>query len=97
MRRLIELSIHGKLYFVLVIFDGIILSIAASTSDLKLTHMSSSICSTRSPNTDISDLVILGAAIFDCVIGTCDLHDWFMRTCFGPTVIPAVVYGQLVL
>ena len=39
MRRLIELSIHGKLYFVLVIFDGINLSIAASTSDLKLTHM----------------------------------------------------------
>ena len=34
MRRLIELSIHGELYFVLVIFDGINLSIAASTSDL---------------------------------------------------------------
>ena len=39
MRRLIELSIHGELYFVLVIFDGINLSIAAMTSDLKLTHM----------------------------------------------------------
>ena len=38
--RLIELSIHGKLYFVLVIFDGINLSIAALTSDLKLTNVS---------------------------------------------------------
>ena len=38
MRRLIDLSIHGELYF--VFFDGINLSIAASTSDLKLTHMS---------------------------------------------------------
>ena len=35
-----ELSIDGKLYFVLVIFDGINLSIAVSTLDLKLTHMS---------------------------------------------------------
>ena len=34
MERLIELSIHGKLYFVLVSFDGINLSIAAMTSDL---------------------------------------------------------------
>ena len=40
MRRSIELSILGKLYFVLVIFEGINLSIAASTSDLKLTNMS---------------------------------------------------------
>ena len=32
--------IHGKLYFVLVIFVGMNLSIAAITSDLKLTHMS---------------------------------------------------------
>ena len=31
------MSIHGKLYFVLVIFVGINLSIAAITSDLKLT------------------------------------------------------------
>ena len=37
MRRRIELSIHGKLYFVLVIFVGMNLSIAAVTSDLKLT------------------------------------------------------------
>ena len=34
---------------------------------------------------------ILGAAIFDCVIRSCDLFDWFIRTCFGPTVIPAVI------
>ena len=40
MGRRIELSIHGKLYFVLVIFVGMNLSIAAITSDLKLTHMS---------------------------------------------------------
>ena len=40
MRRPIELSIHGKLYFVLVIFVGMNLSIAAITSDFKLTHMS---------------------------------------------------------
>ena len=39
MRRLIEVWIHGKLYFVLVIFVGINLSIAAMTLDLKLTHM----------------------------------------------------------
>ena len=35
-----EQSIHGKLYFVLVIFVCINLSIAMRTSDLKLTHMS---------------------------------------------------------
>ena len=40
MRRRIELSIHGKLYFVLVIFVGMNLSIAAITSGLKLAHMS---------------------------------------------------------
>ena len=40
MRRLIELSIHGNLYFVLVIFVGINFSKAAMISDLKLTHMS---------------------------------------------------------
>ena len=40
MRRLIKVSIHGKLYFVLVIFVGINLSIAVMTSDLKLTHRS---------------------------------------------------------
>ena len=38
---LIEWSIHGKLYFDLVIFVGINLSIATRTSDLKLTHISS--------------------------------------------------------
>ena len=40
MRRLTELSIHGKLYFVMVMFDGINLSIAAITSDLKPAYMS---------------------------------------------------------
>ena len=39
-RRLIKWSIHGKLYFVLVIFVGINLLIATRTSDLKLTHIS---------------------------------------------------------
>ena len=34
---------------------------------------------------------ILGAAIFDCIIRSCDLFDWFIRTCFVPTVIPAVI------
>ena len=32
---------------------------------------------------------ILGAAIFDCIIRSCDLFHWFIRTCLGPTVIPA--------
>ena len=32
----------------------------------------------------------LGAAIFVCVIRSCDLFDRFIRTCYGPTVIPAV-------
>ena len=31
---------------------------------------------------------MLGAAIFDCVIRSCDLFDWFIRRWFGPTVIP---------
>ena len=34
---------------------------------------------------------ILGASIFDCVIRPCGLFDWLIRTCFGPTVIPAVI------
>ena len=34
------MSIHGKLYFILVIYVGINLLIAAMTSDFKLTHMS---------------------------------------------------------
>ena len=34
---------------------------------------------------------ILGAAIFDCVIRSCDVFDWFIRTCLGPTVFPAVI------
>ena len=29
---------------------------------------------------------ILGAAIFDCVIRSCDLFNWFIRTCFVPIV-----------
>ena len=33
----------------------------------------------------------LGAAIFDCIIRSCDLSDWFIQTCFGPTVIPAII------
>lgn len=40
MRRLI-MSIHGKLYLIFVIFEGIYLSMAAIKSDLKLTHLSS--------------------------------------------------------
>ena len=34
---------------------------------------------------------ILDAAIFDCLIRSCDLFDWFIRTCFGSTVIPAII------
>ena len=34
---------------------------------------------------------ILGAAILDCHIGSCDLFYWFIRTCLGPTVIPAAI------
>ena len=34
---------------------------------------------------------ILGAPIFDCVIRSCDLFDLFIRNCFGPTIIPAVI------
>ena len=38
--RLIVASIHGTEYFVLVIFDGINLSIASKKPVLNLTHMS---------------------------------------------------------
>ena len=33
----------------------------------------------------------LGAAILDCIIRSCDLFYWFIRTCLGPTVVPAVI------
>ena len=33
----------------------------------------------------------LGAAILDCHIGSCDLFYWFIRTCLGPTVVPAAI------
>ena len=33
----------------------------------------------------------LGAAIFDCIIRSCDLFNWFIRTCLGPTVVPAAI------
>ena len=33
----------------------------------------------------------LGAAIFDCIIRSCDLFYWFIRTCLGPTVVPATI------
>ena len=33
----------------------------------------------------------LGAAIFDCIIGSCDLFYWFIRTCLGTTVVPAAI------
>ena len=33
----------------------------------------------------------LGAAIFDCIIRSCDLFYWFVRTCLGPTVVPATI------
>ena len=39
---------------------------------------------------ELTDLRNLGAAIFDCVIRSCDMFDWFIRACYGPTVILAV-------
>ena len=36
-------------------------------------------------------LGFLGAAIFDCIIRSCDLFYWFIRTCLGPTVNPATI------
>ena len=33
----------------------------------------------------------LGAAIFDYIIRSCDLFYWFIRTCLGPTVVPATI------
>ena len=33
----------------------------------------------------------LGAAIFDCIIRSCDLFYWSIRTCLGPTVVPAAI------
>ena len=33
----------------------------------------------------------LSAAIFDCIIRSCDLFYWFIRTCLGPTVVPAAI------
>ena len=35
--------------------------------------------------------VFLGAAILDCIIRLCDLFYWFIRTCLGPTVVPAAI------
>ena len=33
----------------------------------------------------------LGAAIFDCIIRSCDLFYWFIRTGLGPTVVPTAI------
>ena len=33
----------------------------------------------------------LGAAILDCIIRSCDLFYWFIRTCLCPTVVPAAI------
>ena len=33
----------------------------------------------------------LSAAIFDCIIRSCDLLYWFIRTYLGPTVVPAAI------
>ena len=33
----------------------------------------------------------LGAAIFDCINRSFDLFYWFIRTCLGPTVVPAAI------
>ena len=33
----------------------------------------------------------LGAAIFDCIIRSCDLFYWFIRTCLGPTDVPTAI------
>ena len=33
----------------------------------------------------------LGAAILDCIIRSCDLFYWFIRTCLGPTVVLAAI------
>ena len=33
----------------------------------------------------------MGTAIFDCVIRSCDLFNWFIQTYFGPNVIPAFI------
>ena len=35
--------------------------------------------------------VFLGAAILDCIIRSRDLFYWFIRTCLGPTVVPAAI------
>ena len=36
-------------------------------------------------------LGFLGAAIFDCIIRSCDLFYWFIRTCLCPTFVPAAI------
>ena len=33
----------------------------------------------------------LGATIFACIIRSCDLFYWFIRTCLGLTVVPAAI------
>ena len=33
----------------------------------------------------------LGAAMFDRIIKSRDLFYWFIRTCLGPTVVPAAI------
>ena len=54
------------------------------------------VCSPLSPIGRIKILTyliwgFLGAAIFDCIIRSCDLFYWFIRTCLGPTVGPAAI------
>ena len=53
-------------------------------------------CLTLSPIGRIKILTYLiwgsvGAAMFDCIIGSCDLFYWFIPTCLGPTVVPAAI------
>ena len=54
------------------------------------------ICAALSPIGRIKILTyliwgFLGAAILDCTIRSCDLFYWFIRTCLGPTVVPAAI------
>ena len=71
-------------------------TVRAHQTRLKLGKKSTSAVTALSPIGRIKILTyliwgFLGAAIFYCIIRSCDLFYWFIRTCLGPTVVPAAI------
>ena len=88
------------LFLFLQTLVGIFLSMDCLTPVLKVSHKSSTVedagVLALSPIGRIKILTyliwgFLGAAILDCIIRSCDLFYWFIRTCLGPTVVPAAI------